>query len=123
MTREQAEKFVAAFQANDEMENTRWYLAEGRRYAGLTEEALNSAWLAAWRDSHIHLTQDGRDRYDDVCAELRLRALALPEHLIDPVERERGQARACEGADRPDVKARMEEDMRRFQEELARPTN
>jgi hypothetical protein len=123
MTREEIEDLLEAFRANDAMENTRWYLMEGRRYARLTEEVLHSVWLSAWRDFHIHLKQSARDDYNDASAELRLRGLALPEHLIDPVQLEQAQARLREITDRPDVRARIMRDIRRFQEELATPRN
>ncbi len=123
MTKDRAEALFEAFVAHDEMELTRGYLAEGRRYAGLTDALLNSSWLGAWRDFHLDLQEAGRDRYNDLSAELRLRGLALPEHLISPEARQQVTARVSEIADHPDVQARLADAIKDFFKDWQKPRN
>lgn len=67
--------------ADDEMQDTRSYLVRGRAFASLSVEDLNQMWAAAF--TAIALGDDAKlTEYSDLAAELRLRSLPLPEHLV-----------------------------------------
>jgi hypothetical protein len=93
MTRQKPDKITAAFQAHCEMENAARYLNSGRRFAGLGKKALIAEWLAAFRDSSLELRQDRARDLDDVGAELSLRGIPSPAHLIPPDVKKQAAAR------------------------------
>ncbi|HJQ57923.1 MAG TPA: hypothetical protein VJ890_13515 [Vineibacter sp.] len=77
----EADRIVSAFLDNREMEETRSYLARGRRFEALDTERLNQDWVALFR-ALVAGDNSRLQDLDDVGAEIRLRGLAPPEHLV-----------------------------------------
>jgi hypothetical protein len=111
--------FIGLFVANREMEDTRSYLDRGRAFADLTNEALNAAWVKACRAVHGRSSSSREAEFRDLKAELRLRGLKYPLHLVKPeTERTVKRLREATPADNATTR-RMEEEIRRFKEQLA----
>ena len=111
-----------AFLAHEDMEHTKRYLDDGRRHGGLTVGQLEAAWLQAWRGFFLHDSAAACDALYDYAAELRLRDLPLPDHLVSPAERRRAMARAQDAVDADTViQERLREDLELFRSQLARP--
>jgi hypothetical protein len=79
-----ASRVALAIVRSAEMEETQDYLARGRRFSGLTADALNDAWATAFKDVFSNENRSRVRDLDDLGAELRLRELELPEHLVAP---------------------------------------
>jgi hypothetical protein len=71
---------------NQQRRETREYLARGRRFANLDENALNDYWIAAYRGLH-HRDLEHEREYEDLTAEFELRKADLPyeqvKHIFD----------------------------------------
>jgi hypothetical protein len=91
--KDRIETILEAFMDHQAMEETRSYLARGRRFAGLPDDALSKSWAAAF----TAVCADGDERretdLDDFGAELGLRKLERPEHLIHPRAMQAAQER------------------------------
>lgn len=75
------DQLVEAVLAYDRIQKTRDYVARGRRFSPLTAEALGQAWVSAVTAVAFG-DDDWVDEWSDLGAELDLRGLARPEHLI-----------------------------------------
>ena len=114
MTTERANATVAAFIASEEMDNAARYLQAGRRVARLSDAALKALWADAWRRYYDEHWAERWTDCIDTDAELTLRRLPRPEHLIPAESRKRVVARTRETAQRPDVDRRLREDIEDF---------
>ena len=75
------DQLVESVLAHEQMEEIRAYVARGRSFASLTAEELADAWVAAV--VAVAFGDDDRlDDWSDLGAELELRGLARPEHLV-----------------------------------------
>jgi hypothetical protein len=114
---------IEAFRLHDEMEATRHYLAEGRRYAGLDDDRLKAEWLRAMVDFLVRMMESGRDESSDLGAELRLRGLPLPELHLSPAERQQMLTNVRTFGQDPQLQKRLEADLEQFLKQLAAPKN
>lgn len=74
--------FTDACVQNELFEQTSDYLARGRRFENFDVDQLNEEWAKAFRQFVIlHAGPHLRDM-DDAGAELRLRGVGLPTHLV-----------------------------------------
>jgi hypothetical protein len=112
MNKKEASRILATFQAHAAMENAAHYLRRGRRFADVGKKALVAEWLAAFRDSSLDLRQDRARDLDDVTAELSLRGMRSPEHLIPADVRKRAAARLAPYL--PKARERLNDDYHRF---------
>jgi hypothetical protein len=80
---------LEAFIASEEMDNAARYLQAGRRFADHTDDALNAVWAHSWRASYDENWWGRSEDYIDADAELTLRRLPRPDHLIPPDSRRR----------------------------------
>src|SRR6478609_1749091 len=115
-----ADGFAKAFVVHNEMEQTRAYLERGRRFEHMPVEALNEGWAAAFK--LVLLPKDQRRPSDqhDFGAELRLRGLEIPYHLVqDAMNELRQRIRDNREAARDSLL----EDLGRFLDEMDNPKN
>lgn len=117
------DELSAAFFTHNDMEETIRYLAEGRSLADWDDESLKSLWLEAWEHFLFHHSTFASDTHDDASAELRLRGLTPPRERISDAARQKLVANAREGWRRPEVRARIAADIRRFCQEWEKPRN
>jgi hypothetical protein len=68
--------------SNQQMREVRHYLARGRRFANLDQDALNDYWIAAYRELLHHRDLNHERDYDDLSAEFELRKLELPYEQV-----------------------------------------
>ncbi len=71
-----------AFIDRQAMEETKSYLERGRRFEGLTVEDLNKGWAAAFTSVCADGDESRTTDLDDCGAELGLRKLEKPDHLV-----------------------------------------
>jgi len=114
MTAKRANAIVEAFIASEEMDNAARYLQAGRRLARLSDAALKAHWADAWRGYYDERRAERWDDCIDADAELTLRRLPRPEHLVPAEARKRVIARTREVAQRADVNERLREDIEDF---------
>lgn len=116
---ERPRDFAEAFLRNKEMEETRAYLSAGRRFKDTPEDIVKQDWVAAYRrliDGERSLVRD----LDDLGAELRLRGIEAPSHLVQTEAAEAVRRLQREGQiDKEAVK----QEIRKFQEDLDKPPN
>jgi hypothetical protein len=93
MTSQPTKQLLQAFIASEEMDNAACHLRAGRRLAHLSDEALKVRWASAWRLYYDEYQPDLWPACSDADAELTLRRLSRPEHLIPPWSRKRIVAR------------------------------
>jgi hypothetical protein len=115
--------FAQAFFACEEMDNVARYLRAGRRLALLGDAALKQAWADAWRAYYDERKADRWGDCIDADAELTLRQLPRPEHLIPREARRRMVARLREYGRRPEVSQRRLEDFQHFLRQCAARRN
>lgn len=77
-----AHSLVAAFLGDMEMEQTRAYLARGRVYAELPDKVLRKRWAKAYEAFFVAEDASVETELHDADAEIRLRGLKPPLHLI-----------------------------------------
>lgn len=87
-------ELVEALSADGEMQQMKIYLEEGRAYGSLAVEKLNGRWVAALT-AVSHGDDTRLDEWSDLAAELRLRRLPLPEHLVQIPSRRASRCRWC----------------------------
>jgi hypothetical protein len=114
MAAREMDETLQAFIASEEMDNAARYLQAGRRLARLGDAALKRAWADAWCAYYDEHKADRWNDCVDADAELTLRRLPRPEHLIPREARKRIVARVRETARRPDVNRRLREDFQDF---------
>jgi hypothetical protein len=115
--------FAEAFFACEEMDNVARYLNAGRRLALLSAAALKRAWADAWRAYYDERKADRWGDCIDADAELTLRQLPRPEHLIPREARRRIVARLRENGRRPEVSQRRREEFQHFLRQCAARRN
>jgi len=115
--------FAEAFFACQEMDNVARYLNAGRRLALLSGAALKQAWADAWRAYYDERKADRWGDCIDADAELALRQLPRPEHLIPREARRRIVARLREYGRRSEVSQRRREDFQHFLRQCAARRN
>lgn len=81
MLPDHVDQLVESVLAHEQMQEMQIYLARGRSFASLTEEVLNEAWVSAVT-AVAYGDDDRLDDWADLGAELELRRLARPEHLV-----------------------------------------
>lgn len=121
MTDGRIERLTQAFMDSVDMDDAHWYLERGRAYAGLAIDALEAAWVDAFKAFLGRGDHDPEIEYLLLSAEFHLRGLPRPEHLIaSEIEgvtkrvREASLTRSDEG---------LREHIRHFFDELAAPEN
>ena len=68
---------------DDELDNVADYAAPGRKYAGLSKQALSAAWVHSFRNMPSNLLmRETTESYADYTAEYAMRGLRPPFHLI-----------------------------------------
>jgi len=115
--------FAEAFFACQEMDNVARYLNAGRRLALLSGAALKQAWADAWRAYYDERKADRWGDCIDADAELALRQLPRPEHLIPRATRRRIVARLRANGRRPEVSQQRLEDFQHFLRQCAARRN
>jgi hypothetical protein len=123
MTAKQANTILQAFIASEEMDNAARYLQAGRRLARLSDAALKALWADAWRR---YCDEHWAERWTDCIdtdAELTLRRLPRPEHLIPAESWKRVIALSREVARRPNINQRLGEDIEDFVRQSAARRN
>jgi hypothetical protein len=75
---------LQAFLDHQAMEETKSYLERGRRFEDLTVDDLSKGWAAAFTAVCADGDEGGQTDLDDLGAELGLRNLERPEHLVHP---------------------------------------
>ena len=109
-----------AFLDSQEMEETRAYLERGREFKGAPVEGINEAWALAFKLVYEHGETSHRAQLDDLAAELRLRGVEPPGHLVQDTiralqERLRNTAETARDT--------LLENVRRFLDQLEKPKN
>jgi hypothetical protein len=115
--------FAQAFFACEEMDNVARYLQAGRRLALLGNAALKQLWADAWRTYYDERKADRWGDCIDADAELALRQLPRPEHLIPREAHRRIVARLRENGRRPEVSQRRLEEFQHFLRQCAARRN
>ena len=91
--KDRIDAIVQAFLDHQAMEETRSYLERGRPFEGLADDALGKQWAAAF----TAVCADGDDSrhtdLDDLGAELGLRNIERPAHLVHPRAMQAAQER------------------------------
>ena len=77
-----ADTLVSTFLADVEMEQTQAYLTRGRAYAELPNAALRKQWAKAYEAFFVAEEASAQTELHDTDAEIRLRGLKPPVHLI-----------------------------------------
>lgn len=67
---------------SEQMEETAAYLGRGRRFSALSPSELELRWVEAFRTWLGERTDSHLQQMDDLSAELRLRGLEPPYHLV-----------------------------------------
>ena len=115
------DSMVEAFMAHQAMEDTRSYLERGRQFEGLSVEDLNARWAAAFTAVCAQGDQSQAIDLADFGAELGLRKLKHPEHLIGVDTMNATQRRMQES--RRQMLGPMEEAVGRFRDKMDKPKN
>jgi hypothetical protein len=107
---EESNALASVFLASEWMDETRDYLARGRRFEKLSPDQLNDGWEGAFRR---WLSRHGDPREtDDYAAELRLRELELPYERVENELKIIHDENAKLGPDNPGIQARIDKFMR-----------
>jgi hypothetical protein len=81
--RSRVDELVEGLIADGELDDVTAYLEQGRPFASMAVETLNLAWVAALKA--VAFGDDARlDELAELGAELWLRGLPTPEHLVRP---------------------------------------
>jgi hypothetical protein len=83
MTKEEADKTVQALLANKQMEEVAEYLRRGRPFKEMPQADLNKGWAAAFELVLEHREKQYRQQLDDFGAELNVRGIEPPAHLVE----------------------------------------
>jgi hypothetical protein len=110
-----------AFMDHQAMEETKSYLERGRRFEGLTVEDLDKGWAAAFTSVCADGDESRATDLDDCGAELGLRKLEKPEHLVRRDAMRIAQARARNA--RQEMFGPVKEAIGKFMDEMDRPKN
>jgi hypothetical protein len=114
--------FTHAFLDNVAMEEARAYMERGRRFREMPIEELNQAWADAF-DLVCGLGERTRiEDLSDLGAELSLRGLEKPAHLVQDAMK-RAQARVAGFPDNPAGLNALRDDIGRFLAEMKKPKN
>jgi hypothetical protein len=110
-----------AFLDHQAMEETRSYLARGRRFEGLSVEDLNRGWAAAFTSVCANDDQGRATDLDDLGAELGLRKLERPEQLVHRDAMKMAQERVRNS--RLEAFGPLMEAVGKFRDEMDKPKN
>ena len=112
---EDIDPMAKAFLDHQEMEETRAYLERGREFDGAPVEGISEAWALAFKLVYEYGETGHRHQLDDLAAELRLRGLEPPGHLVqDTIRVLQERIRDTAGMTRD----ALLENVRRFLDEL-----
>jgi hypothetical protein len=103
-----------AFAAHDEMETIRDYIEDGRVYADASEAELKAWWQEAQRDFLVQPSEQARDDYFALNAELRLRNLNRPAPVLTNTDRQIVQRNLRLALGDPLVQQRLRADVEAF---------
>ena len=103
MNARQSSELVQAFVASEELDIAARYIEAGRRYSHLSDAVLKKTWAGAYVAYYDRRQADRWRDCMDADAELTLRRLPRPEHLIPPEAKKRIVARIRETGRRPEV--------------------
>jgi len=107
---------------SDEMEETKDYLARGRRFAWMTDSAVEEAWAVAFRRWVNNEDLTAQAEMDDLDAELRLRKISRPTGLVKP-ELAKLRAAVIAHADDTQTREAIERKVAEFLNDLQKPKN
>jgi hypothetical protein len=110
-----------AFLDHQAMEETRSYLGRGRRFEGLSVNDLNKGWAAAFTAVCAHGDESRVTDLDDLGAELSLRKLGRPDHLVHRDAMRIAQERVRKS--RLDAIGPLMEAVGKFRDEMDKPKN
>jgi hypothetical protein len=110
-----------AFMDHQAMEETRSYLARGRRFEGLSVEDLNQGWAAAFTSVCANGDQSRAIDLEDFGAELGLRNLERPDHLVHRDAMKMAQERVRNS--RLEAFGPLMEAVGKFRDEMDKPKN
>ena len=119
--KDRIDAIVQAVIDHQAMEDTRSYLERGRRFEGLTVDALNDGWAAAFTAVCAYGDESRETDLDDLGAELGLRNLKRPEHLVRPRAMQAAQARVVNS--QHEAFGPVTEAIDRFMERMDEPKN
>jgi hypothetical protein len=91
--KDRIDAIVQAFLDHQAMEETKSYLERGRRFESLADDDLGKRWAAAFTAVCAHGDETREADLDDLGAELGLRNLERPAHLVHPRAMKAAQAR------------------------------
>ena len=77
-----AETDILAYLRHQDLERRRTYVAEGRRFATLAPDDLETAWAEAFVAMCLHGDPSRVRDIDDLTAEIGLRGRPVPAHLV-----------------------------------------
>lgn len=109
------DQLVETVIAHEQMQEMQTYLVRGRPHAALTVEALREAWVSAVTAVAFG-DDDQLDNWADLGAELELRALARPDHLVPAEAMAALQARIAQST--PEHFEAVEKHVRRVRRHL-----
>jgi len=116
------EEFTDAFLDHIGMEEARVYLERGRRFRDMPVEDLHQAWADAFDLVCGHGDEKWREDLNDLGAELRLRRLEKPAHLVqDAMKRASARVSSFRGND--EGRKTVRDDIGRFLDEMEKPKN
>ena len=119
-------ELIEAYIAQLHMEHLRTYLERGRRFAGLTTDALNAAWVDAYHAAFGRRDETREQEFVDLGCEFDLRGLEPPTHLVAAESeefRERFEREVREGPIDLDAVERCEDELEKLHEQLQAPKN
>ena len=97
---------LATIVAQDDAEALQNYLGRGRRFQGLDAESLKDQWTAAARRFFLSLGEEGSQEMSDAAAELGLREIDPPMHLVEN-ELAIAREQLKHDKDDPEIRARI----------------
>jgi hypothetical protein len=119
--KDRIDAILQAFMDHQAMEETKSYLERGRRFAGLTVDDLSKGWAAAFTAVCAYGDESRETDLDDLGAELGLRNLKRPEHLVRSRAMQAAQARVRNS--QHEAFGPVTEAIDRFMERMDEPKN
>jgi hypothetical protein len=119
--KDRIDAILQAFLDHQAMEETRSYLERGRRFEGLADGDLGKRWAAAFTAVCADGDESREADLDDLGAELGLRNLTRPAHLVHPRAMKAAQARVANS--QHEAFGPVREAIGRFMERMDEPKN
>ncbi len=116
-----ADAIVDTLIKSDQMDSTARYLTSGRRFANLETEEIKQRWTEATRNFLISYGAVNPREMDDLSSELTLRKVELPWKNVS--DETAAVAQRIEHDDDPETRARIQDRIRSFRDDLERRRN